>query len=621
MGEVYRARDSKLKRDVAIKVLPDDVANDPERLARFQREAEVLASLNHPNIAHVYGIEARALVMELVEGDDLAQVIARGPIPIDEALPIARQIVEALEAAHDAGIIHRDLKPANVKVRPDGTVKVLDFGLAKALDPGTGIREPGSGRDPANSPTITSPAMTVRGMILGTAAYMSPEQARGKFVDKRADIWAFGCVLYEMLTGRRAFRGEDATDTIAEVLKASVNMAAVPADTPARVVALINNCLQRDPKMRLRDIGDARLALTDHGANEDRLAMAGRAVRTREIVAWLLVAVLAVAAAILAFRPAAAPQLPDPVRFTLEVASDPSAFGVIAAMSPDGRTLALQPNGPGDGLLLRRLDAEEFGRLEGTTGARAFAWSPDSRSLAFVSGSQVKVVDLDGSVRSLARTPEGAAGTALAWGATGTILIAFTAAPLHVLRPETSRLEAIGPLDLATGEREQAAPVFHPDGRRFFYLSLRNQVTPLVTRFRSLDSGPIQELSSEDRILWAGEEHVVFRRGATLMAQRIGYAPLALQVRRCNWPATSNNRPKAGSPMAPFRRAHLRFATAPQAGNSSPGSAARARSPHASDPKGSIQRSRSPRMVPASLCRAASRMVRASGSWMPRRAR
>ena len=260
MGEVYRARDSKLKREVAIKVLPADVANDRERLARFQREAEVLASLNHPHIAHVYGIEENALVMELVEGEDLSQRIARGAVPIDEALPIAKQIAEALEAAHDAGIIHRDLKPANIKVRPDGTVKVLDFGLAKALDQGSGIGDQGSAAV-ANSPTITSPAMTMRGVILGTAAYMAPEQAKGKAVDKRADIWAFGCVLYEMLTGARAFKGDDVSEILAEVLKTNVDLSALPAATPANVRAVIERCLQREPKLRLRDIGEARIAL------------------------------------------------------------------------------------------------------------------------------------------------------------------------------------------------------------------------------------------------------------------------------------------------------------------------------------------------------------------------
>jgi serine/threonine protein kinase len=259
MGEVYRARDSKLKREVAIKVLPADVAGDRERLARFQREAEVLASLNHPHIAHVYGIEDGALVMELVEGEDLSQRVARGPVPLDEALPIARQIAEALEAAHEQGIIHRDLKPANIKVRDDGTVKVLDFGLAKAFqDPKT----PGP-QDPSHSPTITSPAMTQRGVILGTAAYMSPEQAKGKPVDKRADIWAFGCVLYEMLAGKRAFKGEDVTDTITAVMRDVPDWHALPVQTPPAIRTLLRRCLEKDARRRPPHIGIARMEIED----------------------------------------------------------------------------------------------------------------------------------------------------------------------------------------------------------------------------------------------------------------------------------------------------------------------------------------------------------------------
>ena len=261
MGEVYRATDTNLKRAVAIKVLPASVAADAERLARFQREAEVLASLNHPNIAAIYGLErsgaTTALVMELVEGPTLADRIAQGAIPIDEALPIAKQIAEALEAAHEQGIIHRDLKPANIKVRSDGTVKVLDFGLAKALEP-TGAMSPSL----SMSPTITAPAlMTGVGMILGTAAYMSPEQARGKAVDKRADIWAFGVVLFEMLTGKRAFPGEDLTDTLAAVAKLDPRWDAIGAGVPARVRQVLRVCLQKDPKQRAQAIGDVRLAL------------------------------------------------------------------------------------------------------------------------------------------------------------------------------------------------------------------------------------------------------------------------------------------------------------------------------------------------------------------------
>ena len=262
MGEVYRARDTKLHRDVALKVLPELVAGDPERLARFRREAQVLASLNHTNIAHLYGFEdaggTHALVMELVPGPTLADRIAEGPFAFRDALPIARQIADALESAHDQGVIHRDLKPANIKIKDDGSVKVLDFGLAKAL-----TAEAGSGAaDPSNSPTLTARA-TQMGMILGTAAYMSPEQARGRPVDRRADIWAFGCVLYEMLTGRRPFAGDDITETLATVLKEPPDWSALPRDLPAAVQRVLRRCLEKDPRKRLSAIGDARLELEE----------------------------------------------------------------------------------------------------------------------------------------------------------------------------------------------------------------------------------------------------------------------------------------------------------------------------------------------------------------------
>src|SRR5688572_14082797 len=308
MGEVYRARDARLDRDVAIKILPELFAQDPERLARFEREAKALAALNHPNIAAIYGLEGNALVMELVEGQDLSAMIARqghsapaaagpsesssrepaasgspqpaapgvGPrrtqegrapraINIEDAIPIARQIAEALEAAHEQGIIHRDLKPGNVKVRPDGTVKVLDFGLAKAMDP-SGANAASNASD---SPTLTARA-TQMGMIIGTAAYMAPEQAKGKAVDRRADIWAFGVVLYEMLAGRRAFEGEDVSTTLAAVLMKEPEWTALPAETPRALTSLIRRCLERDPKLRLRDIGDARLELTAIAAAPSR---------------------------------------------------------------------------------------------------------------------------------------------------------------------------------------------------------------------------------------------------------------------------------------------------------------------------------------------------------------
>src|SRR5262247_2165833 len=306
MGQVYRARDTKLDRDVAIKILPEAFAHDADRLARFQREAKTLASLNHPNIAGIYGLEesdgVSALVMELVEGDDLSQRIARGPIPIDEALPIARQIADALEAAHEQGIIHRDLKPANIKIRSDGTVKVLDFGLAKLAESSAVA---GTNSSPLSlSPTITSPAlMTGVGVLLGTAAYMAPEQAKGKPADKRSDIWAFGCVLYEMLAGRRAFEGDDVADTLANVLKTQPDWTALPATTPPAIRRLLRRCLQKDAKGRLQDIGDARIEIKDAQATTDpEIATLPIPVvgRRRERVAWTLLAVCTFALAALA---------------------------------------------------------------------------------------------------------------------------------------------------------------------------------------------------------------------------------------------------------------------------------------------------------------------------------
>jgi serine/threonine-protein kinase len=395
MGEVYRARDLKLKREVALKVLPADVAGDRDRLARLQREAEVLASLNHPNIAQVYGVEANALVMELVEGEDLAQRIARGRIPWDDALPIAKQIVDALEAAHEAGIVHRDLKPANVKVRTDGTVKVLDFGLAKAIEPGT------TGNSLVNSPTITSPAMTMRGMILGTAAYMAPEQAKGRVVDKRADIWAFGCVLFEMLTGRRAFLGEDVTDIIAEVLKSDVPLALLPPEIPGNVRRLIARCLQRDPKQRLRDIGDARMEL-DRPGEPDTAATPTIAQRRggRAAIALASAAVLMLAAALAlyAFQPrTVAPPETTPTRLAVTFpAGSHMHLGrplPSLSLSPDGKRIVYTASGPeGAQLWLRDLDRFEPTPLPGTAGARMAFFSPDGKWIGYIEGGSLKKI-------------------------------------------------------------------------------------------------------------------------------------------------------------------------------------------------------------------------------------
>ena len=335
MGQVYRAMDTTLGRQVAIKILPDTFASDPERLARFEREARTLASLNHPHIAAIYGFEksagVHALVMELVEGEDLSQRIARGAIPFDEALPIARQIADALEAAHEQGIIHRDLKPANIKVRSDGTVKVLDFGLAKAMEPAAG-----SSPNLSMSPTITTPAMTRAGMILGTAAYMSPEQARGKTVDKRADIWAFGAVLYEMLTGRRAFEDEDVSMTLSKVLQQEPDFDALPPSVPARASQALRVCLRKDPKQRAGDIRDVRLAL--EGAFEtvgpQTTAMAMTAASRGRLVGMTALAVAAVIVAIALAIPAVRhlretpPPLPLETRFDIVTPATDPAHGL-----------------------------------------------------------------------------------------------------------------------------------------------------------------------------------------------------------------------------------------------------------------------------------------------------
>jgi eukaryotic-like serine/threonine-protein kinase len=317
MGEVYRARDHKLNREVALKVVGASVL-DADRLQRLVREAQSLAALNHPHIAQIYGLEdstaTRALVMELVDGEDLSRRIARGPIPLDEALEIARQIADALEAAHDVGIVHRDLKPANVKVRADGTVKVLDFGLAKALDPASGIRQPATGTL-ADSPTFTSPThlhqgyggqATEAGVILGTAAYMSPEQARGKPVDKRTDIWAFGVVLYEMMAGRAAFAGETVTDLLAAIVSREPDWSQLPPTVPARVDRLLRRCLDRDARTRLRDIGEARVELARRGwdGQASRVPAAKPRSMAARLAPWAVALVAAItAAAIWAGRP------------------------------------------------------------------------------------------------------------------------------------------------------------------------------------------------------------------------------------------------------------------------------------------------------------------------------
>ena len=397
MGEVYRARDTKLNRNVAIKVLPDVFANDPERLARFHREAQVLAALNHSGIAQIHGFEdsdgVHALVMELVVGEDLSQRIAGRSIPLDEALPIARQIADALEAAHEQGIIHRDLKPANIKVGVDGSVKVLDFGLAKALD------DAPAGQNVTHSPTLSLGA-TRQGVILGTAGYMAPEQARGQSVDRRADIWAFGCILYEILTWKQAFAGETVSDTLAAVLRVEPDWSALPATTTSSVRRLLRRCLEKDPKQRLQHIGDARLELGEVDQATQETVSSSRPSRR---LLWPVV--LAGMAGAIVFGAAAwrlAPQaIPGPlIRFNLSLPpsapfSEMSGSGI--ALSPDGRTVVYPADNP-LGLVVRRLERNDVERLRGAEGGGAPFFSPDGAWVGFFADGRLKRVPLDGGI-------------------------------------------------------------------------------------------------------------------------------------------------------------------------------------------------------------------------------
>ena len=412
MGEVYQATDTHLKRSVAIKVLPDAVSTDPERLARFQREAEVLASLNHPNIAQIYGLEksatiGSALVMELVEGPTLAERIAATPMPVDEVLAIARQIAESLEVAHEQGIVHRDLKPANVKVREDGTVKVLDFGLAKALEPASAPR-PMSPSSITLSPTIATPAMTQVGFILGSAAYMSPEQARGRTVDRRADIWAFGCVLYEMLTGKRAFDADDVSLTLARVLERDADLTALPAAVPPRVRQVVAVCLRKDPRQRLQSMGDVRLALEGVFETPAPITAIEQTMPRRAL--WLRLAPFAALTAIagavigsLALRPGPAAQV---MRFQIHAPTGSTLPLGTPAISPDERTIAYTVT-DAQGITrihLRPIDRIETRVLPGTENAVHPFWSHDGRSLGFatVPENYIKQIDVGAGSGALA---------------------------------------------------------------------------------------------------------------------------------------------------------------------------------------------------------------------------
>ncbi len=539
MGQVYRATDTTLGRQVAIKVLPESFASDPQRVARLEREAKTLASLNHPHIAAIYGFEKstglHALVMELVEGEDLSRRIARGAIPLDEALPIARQIAEALEAAHEQGIVHRDLKPANIKVRADGMVKVLDFGLAKAMDPVAA-----SSAAAMDTPTITSPAMTMRGMILGTAAYMSPEQAKGKPVDRRTDVWAFGAVLYETLTGHRAFKGEDTTDTIAAVVSKEPDWTALPANTPAVIRKLLRRCLEKDRKRRLDSAADARLeiedALTSPSA-ESTLAPLAPPVRARLPWAVAGISVTALTAMVLAWSPWRPLSVPPETRTEVNAlaTSDPTHF----ALSPDGRQIVFAvPTEGGSQLWVRSLASTTAQPVVGTEGVTGVPfWSPDSRSVGFFAANALKRLDLGGGApQTLAQVAGGGRGGT--WSPDGVIV--FSQGPgtsltrVSAVGGAAIEVTALGPHD--TSHRW---PHFLPDGRRFLFYAQGSTDTSGIF-LGTLDGGAPTRLTTATTAgvyLAEGAGTVGARReggwllwvrAGTLLAQRLDLAEAAL---------------------------------------------------------------------------------------------
>ena len=530
MGEVWRATDEKLGREVALKVLPALVAGEPELLARFQREARVLASLNHPSIATLFGLEAfdgrNVLVMELVEGEDLSERIARGPVPVADAASIALQIAQALEAAHDKGIVHRDLKPANVKLRPDGTVKVLDFGLAKAWD-----------EDPLQNGRSASQRITRHdtkaGVILGTAAYMAPEQAAGLATDRRADVWSFGVVLWEMLTGRKLFEGETISHVLASVLRDTPDLSALPEDVPPVLHALVGSCLRKKPARRLQSIGDARVTLEDLLAQPEAFSPApvaapaapARPRGARAAIPWAVAAVslaAALGAGLLALRRPEAPivkaTLPAPEGAAFSLSSE--SPGPVA-VSPDGRSLAFAAE-DSDGkvrLFVRNLDATTAHPLSGTDGAGYPFWSPDSRWLGFVVRSErvLRKIDVTGGPPlPLCAAPDAKGGS---WSPEGTIVFSpDVSGPLHAVPATGGTSKPITKVD-AANHSSHRHPRFLPDGRRFLFLARGVAPNRSAILLGSLDGGEPREVVRNTSQGEYASGRLLFARDGVLVAQ------------------------------------------------------------------------------------------------------
>jgi serine/threonine protein kinase len=537
MGEVYRARDTRLGRDVAIKILPEGFARDAERMARLRREAQVLASLNHPNIAAIYGFEdsgaTHALVMELVEGPTLAERIKAGAIPLDEALPIAKQICEAVEYAHERGIIHRDLKPSNIKISSDGAAKVLDFGLAKAIEGDA------SATSVENSPTLSAMA-TRAGFLLGTAAYMSPEQARGKNADRRSDIWAFGVVLFEMLSATRLFVGETTSDTLAAVIRADPEWNELPANTPPKIRELLQRCLKKDSRQRLQSMGDARIAIDEtlSGAPDAGTCAAptDTHAKIRERIAWAAVALLTIVAAVSTIGYIA--RAPRPATAIVSEISAPSnanfAFGGDVSgppvLSPDGQRLAFSAIGS-DGkqrLWVRPLDFATAQPLEGTEGATFPFWSPDSRSLGFFASGKLNRIDASGGpTLAIASASNGRGGS---WGADGTILYTpDTISPIYGVPASGGTPEPVTKLNASLNETTHRWPQFLPDGKHFLFYAHGEISQNHATYAASLDGGaPKLLLRGNSSAVYTPPGYLLFVRQGTLMAQRFDVSNLRL---------------------------------------------------------------------------------------------
>jgi len=541
MGEVYRGEDTKLGREVAIKVLPEAVANDPERLARFEREAKVLASLNHPNIAGIHQVEeaegVHFLVMELAEGEDLKERIDRGRLPVETALPIALQIAEALEAAHEKGIIHRDLKPANIKITPDGSVKVLDFGLAKALE-----EELEPGADIANSPTLTA-AATQAGIIMGTAAYMSPEQAAGTLADRRSDIWSFGVVLAEMLTGRSQFEGQTVSHVLASVLKDDPDLEGLSERVPPRILELIEICLRKEPTQRLQAIGDARILLQDYLADPDAFAhtespdassaSVGSGPRSfwYTLTPWLVATAATLAAlglAVSSYRQRPASTGPIHVDIAVPKGSRLLSTGIAAGpvvVSPDGITLAwVAVDETGTSLLwTRRLDQPEAQSLPGTDGAKRPFWSPDSKSLGFFARQTLnKISILGGSPLALTSVADPRGGS---WGTNGTILFAPNfVGPIMSIPESGGEPRPVTELDETRREQTHRFPFFLPDGKSFLYLARTTSggsgvEPPIKIGDTETDESKVLVNAASNPVFASG--YVLYARQSNLMAQAL----------------------------------------------------------------------------------------------------